>query len=304
MPEDSQKQQRHSDQELAASLGEDIGLGEVRLTARARAYRPVAVFGGTLAFVAAVMGLVMADIFTGSAKVIDAAVFGGLFLLGCLLLGLGTARSPVTSRLFWYNGGLVQLNSDEPEPHMLRWADVETATVFYEWSEQVHTRLTGCVLRGGTGTKPIDINSGRQTGKYPYRILRDLTLETASVLAPRLVPPLIGIYESGEPVIFGNVRVDQAGITADGSGFGHIAWRWDEIGSISTYHARKLTGTPSIDGIRISKHAANIWTGINPSGVPNGMFLPHLLAYAAAQNGVPLHTQPAGLLAQWRAFSR
>jgi hypothetical protein len=31
----------------------------------------------------------------------------------------------------------------------------------------------------------------------------------------------------------------------------------------------------------------------------SGMFLPHLLAYAAAQNGVPLYAWPADLLGPW-----
>jgi hypothetical protein len=51
--------------------------------------------------------------------------------------------------------------------------------------------------------------------------------------------------------------------------------------------------------IEISKQSGNICRAISLDGVPNGIFLPYLLAYAAAQNGIPLRTRPRDLLVPW-----
>jgi hypothetical protein len=127
--------------------------------------------------------------------------------------------------------------------------------------------------------------------------------EADSVLAPRLVPSLIEIYESGEPVKVGKASVDRTGITVDSSAGGCLSW--SEIQSIATEDAGMFTGTHPIYGISISKHAQKARPlYISLVGVPNGMFLPHLLAYAAARNRIPLCTQPMDRFAQWQAFSR
>jgi hypothetical protein len=298
MRENSREKQRQSDLELAALLGEDFGLGEVRRTVRARPPVPVAELGGILALGAACAAI--PAVFAFDAKVINAAVFGGLFLLGCLLAGLGTARSPVTERLFWYDGGTVQLNGDEPEPRVLRWADVETVIYGYESGGRSPAMLSRCILRGGPGTEPVDILCSLATG-YPSKVMHRLLAETASVLAPRLVPPLIEIYESGEPVIVGRVRIDRAGITVGWPADRRITW--SEVDSIAAYPLDRLTGIRTLYEIIIIDRSAST-VRIFLGGVPNGMLLPHLLAYAAARNGILLHTQPADLLAPWQAISR
>jgi hypothetical protein len=298
------EEQRRGDQDLATSLAEDFGPGKVRLTARARALPLVILPGFLLAFVAATTGILV--VFAFDAKVIDAAVFGGLFLLGCVLLGVGIARSTVISRLFWYDGGLVQLTGDEPERGVLGWSDLETVTTWFGRGEQTGTMFSGCILRGGTGTVLRFNCSGDdhlRLGTYRSRVLRRLVAEADSVLAARLVPSLIEIYESGEPVKVGNASVDRAGITVDSRAGGYLAW--SEIRSMETKEVGMFTGTHPIYGISIIKHAQKARpVDISIVGVPNGMFLPHLLAYAAARNHLPLYTQPVDRFAQWRAFSR
>lgn len=136
MPEDSPELRRRSSRPQAVLLGRDFGLGSVKRIVRARDYGRLAAFGFVLGLLAVIVGLPVISVVTGVAhtaapKAVIAAVFGGLFLLGCLLLGLGVAISPVDHRLFWYSGGLAELARDEPGPRVVRWADVETVTIIY-----------------------------------------------------------------------------------------------------------------------------------------------------------------------------
>ncbi len=290
-----ERERRPRDQEDAVLVGEDFGLGAVRVVARARKYRAVVLWGGLLAFIAAVAGIPAVAGDAGWAKVINAAVFGGLFLLGCLLVGAGLARSPVDRRLFWYSGGLAELIHDEPEPRVVRWADVEMVTVFYYESDETAARLTGCILRASTGTKLTDL------GRYRKGVLRSLVTEADRILAPRLVPLLIQAYEAGEPVTAGDARIDRAGITVDPPSGTCIPWT--DIHSVTITHLTSYTDTAApVREIRIYQRPGNvkrprniISTVTDLSGVPNGIFLPHLVAHAAARNGVSVDTFPRSL---------
>jgi hypothetical protein len=303
MPEDSRGRRRRDDQELARLLGENCLLGEVRVIARGRKYW-VALCGGLVAFIAGIAGIPAIAGDAGWAKVIDAAVFGGLFLLGCLTLGLGIAWAPVTSRLFWYSGGLAQFTGDEPEPRVLRWADVETVTTVYYESDESPLRLIRCILRGSDATEPVELRRTPGNGGYGSRILRALTAEAARILAPRLVPPLIEAYESGEPVTIGDTRIDRGGITITVDPPSRERVAWTEVRSIVTRHVTAYAdSTAPVKEIQICKHSGKAGPVISLDGVPNGMFLPHLLAHAAARNGISLRTSPRHLLVPWPTVS-
>jgi hypothetical protein len=87
--------------------------------------------------------------------------------------------------LFWYSGGLAQQDRDEPEPHVLRWDEVDSVTpLLYDESGCVG----GCRLRGRTGTE-IAVSLGYG--------LRDLVGEADRVLA-RLIEYAAG--QNGIPV--------------------------------------------------------------------------------------------------------
>ena len=89
--------------------------------------------------------------------------------------------------------------------------------------------------------------------------------------------------------------IDRAGITVDPPRGESIAW--SEIRSITTRHVTSFADSIApVKEIEISKQSGNICRAISLDGVPNGTFLPHLLAYAAAQNGIPLRTRPRDLL--------
>jgi hypothetical protein len=155
MPESNREQRRRSRQQEAVLLGGDFGLGAVQKIVRARDYGRLAAWGFLLGVLAVIVGLPVVGVVGGAAhtptpKEVVAAAFGGLFLLGCLLLSLGVAISPVDQRLFWYSGGLAELARDEREPRIVRWADVETVTVIYRDDDEAAPELAGCVLRAST----------------------------------------------------------------------------------------------------------------------------------------------------------
>jgi hypothetical protein len=297
MPEHSPGERRRDDLEAARRLSEEFSLGEVREIAPAKKYY-VAFWGGCLAIVTGIAGIPAIAGDAGWAKVINAAVFCPLFLAGCLTLWLGITRAPVTARLFWYSRGLAEFARDEPEPRVLRWADVETITTVFHEGDETPTVLARCILRGKTGTEPLDLGGYPRNNRYPNRVLRALTAEATRVLAPRLLPPLIEAYESGEPVTAGNARIDRAGITVNLPVGEPIAWT--EIGSITTRHVTSMADNAApVKEIEICKHSGRICRLISLDGVPNAVFLPHLFARAAEIHGIPLNTSPRNLTVPW-----
>jgi hypothetical protein len=76
-------------------------------------------------------GIWRAGPYTPTAKVISAAVFGGLLAVCCLPGGIGMARPEVRNPLLRYSGGLAQLVHSELEPRVARWADIREFTVSY-----------------------------------------------------------------------------------------------------------------------------------------------------------------------------
>jgi hypothetical protein len=178
----------------------------------------------------------------------------------------------VTSRLFWYSGGLAEVIGDEPEPRVMRWADVETvSTVFYE-GEDTPVRLTGCILRDSTGLEPVNLRGPARAIGCRSPVVRALTTEVGRILAPRLVPPLIEAYDSGEPVTVGGACIDRAGITVNPPGGERMAWT--EIRSITTRHVTSMTDSAApVNEIEVRGQSKNICPVIDLDGVPNGMFL-------------------------------
>ena len=118
--------------------GEELALGEMRMVVLPRRHRTIMLYGGLLPVAVAVLGGTVAVAAPpGAIKLVSALVSGGLAVLGALIVGPGVARSAVTPRLCLCAGGLVEISSDEPEPRVLRWDDLETVTVGSD----------GCALR-------------------------------------------------------------------------------------------------------------------------------------------------------------
>jgi hypothetical protein len=63
------------------------------------------------------------------AKLIVVAIFIGMFVLGWPLGAISAVNDVVDNRVALYAAGVAQLRRDEPEPIVLRWADIETVTI-------------------------------------------------------------------------------------------------------------------------------------------------------------------------------
>lgn len=296
---------RRDDRAEAALLGEalGLGLGEVRLAARGRRRNGLLIgLAGVEMYIVAYLGIALVIATSGVARVVNAVVFGVLALAGGVVAGAGLARAPVVRRLFWYAGGLAQFVAGEPEPHVVRWDDVKTITVTHSSMKPgSEPEITGFALRGPGGTVLASI------GKYRKQVMCGLVAEAGRVLAPRLVPPLIGAYESGEPVMMGWWRIDRRGIT-DGrvTGGRHVSWAGMKSVDITymTYMAASVTVAgagaadftasdvpPPVKRITIRPRSGKAFAW-SPSAVPNGIFLPHLIAHAAKRDGVTVRRLP------------
>jgi hypothetical protein len=278
--------QRPDDQAAATRLGADLGLGDLRMVLRAHRYGPAPLLGGLLVFVTAIAGPVAIVADAGAAQAINTVVFVGLFFLGGLMLGLGIARASVTRRLFLYSGGLAELTDDQPEPRVVRWADVEAVTITYLEREEYPDMLHGCTLHARGGDTLA-------LGKYRPRALRSLASEADRVLAPRLVPPLIAAYESGEPVTMGDARIDRSGVTVGLQTGSRIAWTDMRSVTIS-FSASSSDAAAAVKQIYFRPRSGTMCS-VRASGVSNGVFLPHLVAHAAARNGVRVICYPRRL---------
>jgi hypothetical protein len=186
-------------------------------------------------------------------------------------------------RLFRFPGGFIEVRSDEPEPRVLRWSETDAVTLVFNDADESYNGLSACTL--GSGSR-VSI-----TPPYDKPARCQLAREAERVLAPAIVPSLIGVYESGEPVTFGTWRIDQAGVTED-AGTPRAAFvPWGDVHDVTlaseSYRGRidpasLVTLTPGPGTRRRGPR-------LSLSGIPNGIFLPHLLGHIASRNGLPLH---------------
>src|SRR5579859_2304305 len=277
--------------EDGAQLGEAYGLGPCTriLKARRSSWPDTAV---VLLVWLGVSTLVLAPIvasgislgpYTATAKVTADVVAGCLLLLVALLAWRAWPNR--RDQMFWYPCGAAQLIDGEPEPRIARWEDVDTVTVVFRSDGEGATYLARCSLRDRRGNVlAADTAYGRDV---PY----DFAAEAARSLAPRLVPPLIGAYDAGEPLIFGDTAIGQNGITLTDGDTGEItAVGWPEIRRIDIYEegkGRERGGEQpaSLIGIDVGRRRA---LSIGLSGRPNGIFIPHLIKHAAGQANRPV----------------
>lgn len=177
MPEDYQGQQSpegwaprpRDDTDEAFRLGARFDLGGLLETAWTGESGTLSSCGGLLAWAAAIGGLIawFSTPQTQTAAIAVIAPAGTLFLLGLLLRRLGLPGSIVRRRLYWYSDGVIELVHDQPEPRVVRWADVETVSISYsEGDDDTPPAPVGCILRERAGTELADL------GRYPEWVLR------------------------------------------------------------------------------------------------------------------------------------
>jgi hypothetical protein len=159
-----------------------------------------------------------------------------------------------------------------------RWADVREFTVYYDQTDEEPPRLGGFLVTTVTGSSLPGLRAYR--GR---RELRALVAEAESNLAARLIPAMTQAYESGSAVSFGRVLVSEEGIvTARWTSADPIPW--SQVKSIHLTYIGEREGDYVHEVIVGRKGQPTEEVSI--SGLANGLFLPALLAHAAARQGV------------------
>jgi hypothetical protein len=189
-----------------------------------------------------------------------------------------------------YEKGYAQLLPDAPGPRVVHWASVADVTATFRT-----TTSYAYAGGGGVGVTSTDFRSfsARLLAGEPTSDIAGAQWEIGHLLAdalrtvgPRIIPAAIAAYESGKPTAFGLVSIDQHGIT--------VPWLavpvlWPGIKSIEMKNARAMRKTRIVTEVclHVSPRAPDhLPVDINISGVPNGIFLPGVIAHAAAQHGV------------------
>ena len=273
------------DQERALRIGAEFGLGTLERVSRTRDFPRYAAWSGLLGVIVLLIGGPVAAGVAGgpsalAVKAVVATCVGALFAASCALLGAGIARATVSGRLFRYSDGLVQLVPGEPEPRVAPWADVREFMVFYSHSDEAPPRLSGFLVITNTGTSLPGLRAHGRRG----RELRALVAEADRNLAPRLVPAMTEEYEAGAAVSFGRVHVSKEGITLSIWSPQGVLIPWSQVKSIHMTHIASVDGDYVYEIIIGRKGQPTEEVGV--SGLANGIFLPVLLAYAAARQGV------------------
>jgi hypothetical protein len=268
----------------SGQLGVSQGLGpclDVVRAGRDRAWRRLVRWaGGAMCAVAllAALGLTSGHAYL-EAVVTLVAGFG-------VWWALDTAGRPRASgrRMYLYQDGLIQVIPGEPAARVIRWNDVAEITLTFHGD-----RVSGLTVRDGAGTE-ITAAAG---GSYPWTRLGGIAAQAEWALAPRFVPPLLQAYDSGAPIRVGTCTINLAGITAPG-GFPVQALRftsWSEIESIRLTRAQDGKVTEPVSEIEFFLASRSSFSP-DFSGVPNALFVAHLLQHAAGRHGIRVSTHP------------
>jgi hypothetical protein len=274
---------RADDLEEAGRVGELFALGDVENVVR---YAELTFLGGggnVVSMLAFAAGLPASLVFPFQSELALAVRIGvpvgcvALFFLG---IWFSDNYRETGGRMCLYSGGMAQLLPGEPEPLVLRWADVTNVVLTTETdSDDEPTReLTGCAVYG-KGTR---IGNGLNVGETVARAVH-------RAVAPRLVPPMIAACESGQEVTAGTLRAGQQALTLpDGT---RLAWA--DMKSISMLHAAKDPASV-ITMLQLHRRRGGPDT-VSASGIPNWIFLVDVIAHLATRNAVQVdgYQQPA-----------
>lgn len=274
----------------AVQLGREFGLGSLEHVSRDRKVPAYAVWSIGLALVVAfVGGIVAGGIASGpdslTTKTVVALVVGVLFVACGVTGAYGIGQSTVRRQLFRYSGGLAQLIDGEPEPRVARWQDVSEFTVSYFQGDDDVPRLDGCWLRTEDGTQLPGLSGLRRSSE-----LRAIVTAAERLVGPRLIPALTEALEAGEELRFGRVHVGRAGIAIWPPEDNLFAWP-----DIRSIHLTYLDRGGYPHEVIVGRRSDRVTQTVDVSGLPNGIFLPHVLAHAARRHGVMLtgYREPA-----------
>jgi hypothetical protein len=261
----------------AQRLGAQYGLGQCTGSWDVTRVRGRVVFGGVLLIVLAV-GWVIYRTATSPSAHVTAGGAGFLFAAAAVLAGgaavLMMAIPPRSRRVqvFLYEGGMARVSNLQPRLTVLPWADLDTISV--EIVEGYDDTYVGaCVLRDRSGNK-VMLGSGERGGA------REAIMDAAQrVLASRLAGPLTRQLDAGQPVTFGTLTIDLAGISSRGGPGGRWHVPWQQVHRVQT----------SLHGQRV-RVVMGRWKyqTAKLDDVPNSFLAQHVIAHAAQRAGVPV----------------
>jgi hypothetical protein len=277
---------RETTPEQAADLvGREFEFGAPVGIERWRSYPAVLVLGWLLGVVAALgMIIVALDPNAGGSEPDVLGCLAIVLLAGVFMIAVGARRRVLRGWLARYQDGYAQFLVTDPGPRVVRWSGVAEVTVTFRTT----TVYTGQVATTSThvhsfSARPFIGRLAPEVGQQweSWRLLTD----AVRVVGPRLVPAMIMAYEAGRVAAFGPVGVDQHGVTVPGPG---TLVPWPDIRSIRMRHVDLARGGRVVRAVHLSCRGKPGQRKIEVSGLPNGIFLPRVIAHAAARHGVPV----------------
>ena len=273
-------------EQASAHVGRDLQLG-YRLSIERWRSNPAMLVCGWLLGVAAALGLfiVGTDNHAGGGQ---PDILGGLaaVLLACaVMIAVGLRRRVVRGWLARYQDGYAQMLATDPGPRAVRWVTVAEVTVTFRTT----STYTGQATTTSTHLHSFSARPGIAGGPAPevgprwgsWRLLKD----ARRVVGPRLVNDAVDAYDAGRPAAFGPVRIGKDGVTLSAAG---APVPWPDIRSVRLRTVDLARGGRVVRAVHLSCRARPAHRVIEVSGLPNGIFLPRVIAHAAAQHGVPV----------------
>lgn len=186
----------------AARVGAEFGLGAVQAAGTARRHTRQWRAGALMMTAGLSWGLLL----IWWIPVPALALAGVLAVPGLVLAVLSPAV--YRDRLFLYAGGAAELVAGAAEPRVLRWADLESVTL---WFDSEGGTLERCQVKDRHGLTMAAQNR-RGTG------LKELAGCAARALESRVLPDLTAALDAGEPVRFGSLVITCRGVEDDQRG--------------------------------------------------------------------------------------
>lgn len=268
--------------QAARRVGQELQFGEPIGLEWERSYPALLMLGWILG-AAAASGMFAAmagvDVRADVSKPLVLACIAVLLLVCCLLIAVGWKRRVPRGWLARYRYGYVELLAGDPGPRAVRWASVTEVTATYR------TATTNSAPTAAPATFMDSFSARPFIGRLaptvgsrwqPPTLMRD----ALGAVGVRLLTAMIEAYDSGRLVAFGSVRIDQHGVVLPGR---DLVVSWGDIRAIRMRHVGGV-----LREVRLSCHGRARHRKIVISGLPNGIFLPRVIAHAAARHGVPV----------------
>jgi hypothetical protein len=238
-------------EQAARRVGQEFGFGPPVVLQGSHSH-PALHFVGWLLGLVAAFGIFLAGVDSnwGPSRPVVLACLPVVLLVGFFMVVVGTKRGVLNGWLARYRYGYVQMLASDGRLRAVRWASVTEVTVSY------NTTIVATGWPAGASVKNVSVDSfsarpfiGRLAPKAAgVGLMRD----ALRAVGPRLVTAMIKACESGRPVTFGSVRIDQHGVASPSR---HWAVSWADI------HAIRMRNVRLGSGVRVVRESTSAATG-------------------------------------------